>query len=40
MTDWAWVWLGFGVAYGSMAVYLTTLRARAVRARRRLEELR
>ncbi|WP_282959289.1 hypothetical protein [Cellulomonas fimi] len=40
MTDWGWVLLGFSVAYGAMAVYLTVLRARTARARRRLEELR
>ncbi|WP_281173187.1 hypothetical protein [Actinotalea ferrariae] len=40
MTDWGWVMLGFGVTYGSMAVYIATLRARTSRARRQLEELR
>lgn len=40
MTDWGWVLLGFAVAYGSMVVYLATLRTRAAQVRRRLEELR
>lgn len=40
MTDWGWVLLGFAVTYGSMAVYIATLRTRTTRVRRRLEELR
>lgn len=40
MTEWGWVLLGFGTAYGSIAAYLLSLRVRALRARRRLEALR
>lgn len=40
MSDWGWVAAGFGVAYGSIAVYLVTLRHRTGRLRARSEEAR
>lgn len=40
MTDWGWVALGFGTAYGAIAGYLLVLRARSRRVRRQVEELR
>jgi hypothetical protein len=37
VADWAWVALGYGVAYGGLAAYLLTLRRRLKAARRELE---
>lgn len=39
-SEWFWVVLGYGTAYGSMTGYYITLRWRAARARRMLEALR
>lgn len=40
MADWGWVATGFAIAYVGVAVYVWSLRARAGRVRRQLEELR
>ncbi len=40
MSEWAWVVLGYGVAYGSLGNYLLVLGRRRSRVRRRTEELR
>lgn len=34
MTDWMWITLGYGIAYGAIAAYVTSLRLRR-RARER-----
>ena len=39
-SEWFWVILGYGAAYGAMTGYHLTLRWRAARARRMLEVLR
>lgn len=39
-SEWFWVSLGYGAAYGAMAGYYLTLRWRAARVQRLLEVLR
>lgn len=34
MSDWAWVALGYGITYSSIALYLLFLHRRAARVRR------
>ena len=39
-SEWSWVILGYGTAYGAVLVYLLRLRQRAAALRRRSERLR
>lgn len=40
MSEWAWVAVGFVVAYGSLAGYILLLTRRSVRVRRERDRLR
>lgn len=40
MSEWSWILLGYGVAYGSLGGYLLSLHRRRTSLRRRLEERR
>ena len=40
MSEWAWVALGFGVAYGAMGGYAVWLRHRLNDLNRRIEKIR
>lgn len=39
-SEWFWVILGYGTAYGAIAAYYLTLRWRSARVQRMLEALR
>jgi hypothetical protein len=39
VSEWAWVALGYGVAYGALGSYVAVLVGRRVRVRRRMREL-